>query len=100
MFAAISRGALVYALGAVLSAASIGCGSSDDDTGDPKPQLPDLVSARAGMEPIHAPAGGEDTYCIHRRLDNDVAGYVRKVRGKLTDATGAGRASEPCWRRS
>jgi hypothetical protein len=84
MSAAISRGALVCALGALLA----GCGSNaeEDEPAGPGPD-PELVTTASGIGPIHAPAGGEDTYCLHRRLDNATAGYVRKVRGKLTDGS-------------
>jgi hypothetical protein len=86
MSAAVSREAFVYALASVVAASTLGCGNSSEPEPKTTPE-PELVTATGGIGPVHAPGGGEDTYCLHRRLDNATAGYVRKVRGKLTDGS-------------
>ena len=71
----------------VLSACG-GSSETDDKTGPtPTPTDPTLEATSASIGPIVAPPGGEDTWCIHRRLDNETAGYVRKIRGKLTEGS-------------
>ncbi len=82
---AIAVGLCLLACGGESAEKQSGPGAPDAGT-DAETET-ELVGTRASIGPITAPPGGEDTYCIHRRLDNDVAGYVRKVTGTLTSGS-------------
>ncbi len=61
-----------------------GCGGSTADPGGAGAGDPGLTKISGEIGPVHAPAGGEDTVCITKRLGNDTAGWVRSIRGQLS----------------
>jgi hypothetical protein len=46
-----------------------------------------LTTTTTEVGPLLTPAGGEDTVCVFKRLDNEQAGYVRNIRGHLSEGS-------------
>lgn len=46
-----------------------------------------LERASTSIGPVTATVGGENTVCMHRRLGNEKGGFVRRVRGTLTEGS-------------
>ena len=80
---------VIAPLVAALSVTCVACGGEDPPS---TPQPPAEFNAPtstlgASIEALDTPPGGEDTFCIHRRLDNAEAGYVRNIRGTLGEGS-------------
>jgi len=76
----------------LLALALAACGSSDPPAtpapdGEPEPFDAPTTTVDGSIEKAGAPAGGEDTICIHKRLGNAEPGYVRNIRGTLGEGS-------------
>lgn len=88
-----NRCALVFVIGTL---ATVGVGCSSADTQDPTETPGENVDPGSGQKtalssatigPITAEPGGDETVCIHRRLDNPTEAWVRTLRGRLVDGS-------------